>query len=488
MQIIKNISWNFTAGIWIAALTILVTPFYVSKLGLYNYSLISIWLVFQAIMNLFDFGLGATLTKEFSSVNSNKKEDSSYPDTLKTIEILYWTISALCVFSFVFVTHFFLNDWIALKFIKIENISSIIILMFLSIFFQFPNTLYINGLIGLQKHKLASILQIIGNALKFGIGSIIIYKENNLFYFFYAQIIIAIFQTVISRYFLWNLVSINGFRKPIFKFSVLKKIAGFSKQMALTSILAVFISNIDKLLVFKMLQTDDLSRYSIAFTATGFMQLAIQPFYRSFFPRYSQLFSKEEFDSLEKEYFISNKLISFLIISLSVICFVFADDIFFIWMGKIDLIIINIFRFLICGMMFSGLGWLPAAFQQAIGWPGLHVKMMLLALVIAIPIMFISINQVGILGASFIWFIHGIIDITIGLWIMHKTILRGQLKKWYVEVLIPPFFYSIPVALVSHLLKPEGLSRVSTFFWLSSTSLMIFILVAFNTKKVISKK
>lgn len=466
-------------------MTVLVTPIYVSKLGLNLYGIIGIWLVFQAIMNFFDFGLGATLTKEFSTVNHLERKGLHYSDTLRTIEIVYWGISAICVVLFILVTNVFFSEWINLKFVNIKNISTIMFLMSISLFFQFPNVLYINGLIGLQRHQLVSILQIIVNTLKFGVGVLIFLKNANLVAFFCAQIIIALLQTFIARFFLWKQISTESFSKPAFNFNIINKVWNFSKHMALNSLLAVLISNTDRLLVFELLPSEDLGRYSLAFTATGFLQLAIQPFYKSFFPRYSELFSNNKDDTLEREYFFSNKLISLLIVSLAVICFVFGNEIFFVWMGEIDPIIVLVFRFLIVGIMLSGLGWLPAAFQQAIGWPELHVKMMLLSLIVAIPVLIISIHYFGLLGASFIWLIHGIVDITLGLWIMHKTVLKGKLKHWYFNIFLPPFLYAIPIVLISNFLKPAGISRIITFLWVGFTALLIFALIAFRIRKII---
>ncbi len=485
MQLIKNVSWNFIAAVWMAVMTVLVTPLYVSNLGLNLYGIIGIWLVFQAIMNFFDFGLGTTLTKEFSTVNLPDKKGFHYSDTLRTIEIVYWGISVICVVLFILVTNVFFSEWINLKFVSIENFSTIMLLMFISLFFQFPNILYINGLIGLQRHQLVSILQIIGNTLKFGVGVLIFLKDADLVAFFCTQIIVALLQTFTARFLLWNLVSTNSSSKPTFNFNIIKKVSNFSKHMALTSILAVSISNADRLFVFILLPAEDLGRYSLAFTATGFLQLAIQPFYRSFFPRYSELFSNDKQDTLEREYFFSNKLISFLIVTLAVICVVFANEIFFVWMGEIDPSIVLVFRFLIVGIMFSGLGWLPAAFQQAIGWPELHVKMMLLSLVLAIPILIFSIHYFGLFGASFIWLIHGVVDITLGLWIMHKTVLKGKLKQWYLDIFLPPFLYAIPIVLISTFLKPSGLSRVTTFLWVGFTALLIFSIIVVMNRKII---
>ena len=202
-------------------------------------------------------------------------------------------------------------------------------------------------------------------------------------------------QTFIARLLLWKLISTEITVKPIFKVTILQNLINFSSQMALTSLLAVLIANLDRILVLKLLPSEDFGRYSLSLTATGFLQLAIQPFYRSFFPKFSELYAKNEIDELENEYFFSNKLLSFSLIALSSIFFFFAHDLFNLWLNKVDINLVNTFRFLIIGMLLSGLGWLPAAFQQAIGWPHLHVKMMILALICGIPITVIFINLFG---------------------------------------------------------------------------------------------
>jgi O-antigen/teichoic acid export membrane protein len=485
MHLIKGVSWNFIAAVWMAVMTVLVTPLYVFKLGLDVYGIIAIWLVFQSVMNFFDFGLGATLTKEFSTISIREGQGYKYSDTLQTIEIVYWGISAICVVLLILVTNVFFIEFIDLKFVNIEKISTIMLLMFISLFFQFPNILYLSGLIGLQSHQTVSILQIAGNTLKFGVGAVIFLIKPDLVAFFCAQIIVALLQTFISRFFLWKLISKETYPKFFFNFNIIRKVWNFSKHMALTSLLAVLISNIDRIFVFRLLPSEDFGRYSLAFTATGFLQLAIQPFYRSFFPRYSELFSSDKQVKLEREYFFSNKLIALLLVTLAVICVVFANEIFFVWMVEIDTRVILVFRFLIVGIMFSGLGWLPAAFQQAIGWPELHVKMMLISLLLAIPVLFFSVRYFGLIGASFIWLIHGVVDITLGLWIMHKTVLRGKFKQWYLDVFFPPFIYSVPIVLISAFFKPTGLGRIHTFFWVAMTAMSIFILISFRIRKII---
>lgn len=167
--------------------------------------------------------------------------------------------------------------------------------------------------------------------------------------------------------------------------------------------------------------------------------------------------------------------------------FFFANDVLSLWLNKVDINLVNTFRLLILGMLLSGLGWLPAAFQQAIGWPNLHVKMMILSLIFGIPITIISINFYGVLGATFIWFIHGITDITLGIYIMHKRVLNGRLKKWYLEVLLEPLSYFVPLVGMSAYIKPVGMNNLNTFFWLFATSILVIIIWCIQVRKIFRK-
>lgn len=472
---IQNVFWNFIGGVWLALLIILSTPWYISKLGLELYGVLSIWLVFQAMMSFFDFGLGATIIREFAGAKSDSEGNHYKQSLLKTVEIFYWSIAAI-IFAFLIIfAVFFSSHWFTFHISKNINIMYIMLLMSCTLFFQFPNVLYLNGLIGLQNHKLMNILQISGNTLRYGLGSLILFFHNDLIWFFSVQIIVAILQTFIARFFLRRSINCTIIYRPVFNFDLLRNSARFSSGMALTSIAAVLISNIDRIAISKILPVSELGKYAIAFTATGLLQLGIQPFYRAFFPRYSELFSFGNQEKLKKEYFFSNKMIAIIIISLGVICLFFAEDIFLSWMNIKDVIIIKVFRLLILGIVCSGLGWLPAAMQQAQGWTSLHVKMIFGSILIGLPIMILAIHFFGIIGGTVVWLIHGISDITLGLWLMHRRIFKGELIKWYRTVLVPPILITVPIAYVSFLLKPHDLGRFENLIWIIVTGIILIL-------------
>jgi O-antigen/teichoic acid export membrane protein len=235
----------------------------------------------------------------------------------------------------------------------------------------------------------------------------------------------------------------------------------------------VLLANTDRLALSKLMPASELGKYALAWTAAGFLQLGIQPFYRAYFPRFAQLFAAGDVEGLRREYYQGCRIVTAVIIPFAAIGCVFAPEIFRAWMGSADDTVVQVFRWLLLGVGASGLMWLPAAFQQAHGWTRLHAAMMLGALAIGVPSLWWTIGRWGAAGATAVWVLHGVSDATIGLWLMHKRLLRGELALWCRSVILPPLLLTLPLVAASWFLQPQGLGRWANAIWFGVTGLVV---------------
>jgi len=444
---LKNIFWNLAGGIIAGVSVILITPIYIKLLGVDGYGILSLWLVFQVMLGLFDFGMGPTIVKEFSK----ELHDKQYRvDLLKTAETFNLIIAFLIFALFFFSSNWLGTNWFKSTFFTPNDLSLTIKLISISIAVQFPSSIYLNVLTGLQEHKKMNIILITSNLIRHLLGIGILIIKPNLNYFFSIQIIFAFIQTVTLKIYIWNLLQDKNLTVPKVNLKILKPIWRFSVGMALTSFAAVALSNIDKVILSKMVTTRELGNYSIAFSATGILQLAIQPFFKTYFPRYSQLITENNVLKTSNEYLRSCQLMGIILISISVVGFVFAPYLFKIWIGEFNNSIILIFRILLFSITCSGLMWLPSAFQQANNWTSLHFNMILFALIAGIPLVIFATAKFGVIGGTAIWVIHGISELTFGLWLMHQRILIGQLGLWYKKVIFMPLLIALPITIMSN--------------------------------------
>lgn len=448
---------------------VLATPWYVAKLGLDGYGLVGLWLVLQVMMGLLDAGMGATVVRAFAGAVADREGKQFKRDVLRTLEVCYAGGAVLLAAGLALGAGWVAEHWLKSDALPSEQLAWTLRLMALALACQFPASLYSNGLAGLQEHGRMNGLQMTGNALRYGGGVAILFWKADLLWFFAVQAAVALLQTIATRQHLWMRLR-DAERSPAaFNSAILRRLWRFSAGMAATAIAAVLMANADRIALSALLPTTELGKYSVAYTATGLLQLGIQPFYRAFFPRYSELIAANDGERLRHEYFRSCRLLAGLIIPLGITGCAFAPSLLFAWLGSTDATIVLVFRWLLIGITCAGLMWLPAAFQQANGWTRLHASMIGGALLVGAPVMVFAIRSVGTVGATAVWVLHGVSGLTLGLWLMHRRLLVGRLLEWYRTVLVPPLLVTVPLVALATWQMPDGIGRWAGLCWAGTT-------------------
>lgn len=474
-QLVKNVSANTIGGGWNGLLIVFATPWYVSLLGMEGYGLLGFWLLMQILLLLCDLGLGATLVREFADSTGQQDSDGRRRDLLRTLEYIYWPLAAFLTIVILFSSGWIANNWLKLHVLSIDHVASAIKWMALALGLQFPCALYSSGLAGLQSQGRMNFLQMAGNSLRHGGGVAILFWRADPVWFFCVQAFVAGAQTLATRAVLWRMINGVRNRHPVFRLAFLQGVWRFSAGMAFTMIAGVLLVNVDRLFLSKLMPAEELGKYTLAWTATGLLQLGIQPFYRAYFPRFAELLAMGDAVRLREEYYQGCRLVAAIIIPFAMIGWAFAPEIFMAWIGRVDKTIVDVFRWLLLGIAGAGLMWLPAAFQQAHKWTRLHAAMIAGALCLGAPSLLWTIKHWGAVGATVVWVLHGLSDVTLGLWLMHKRLLSGEFVLWYRTVVLPPLLCSLPFVGLSWWLIPSGLKSWSIVAWLGITSVLVII-------------
>lgn len=470
----KNLSWNLVGGVWNGMLLLVLTPFYILKLGLVGYGAVSLWITLQAVMMILDFGLGPALLKEMAAEKEKINVIFKKGDALRTVElaatVLAGGISGALILA-IYMGAFGREtpDLVGANiFSTIER--STLAAMICALAIQFPYWLYFNGLLGLQKHRDVNLLHIFGNTFRYGSAAIFLCISTDLFDFFVLQIGVSICITLLARFVMWYRLDSNKKESCNLSIKELGRLLKFGIGMAFTSIAAILLSNIDKLSLGFLVPSDQFSKYSIAASAIAMLQLGIQPIHRVFFPRYIAIAERKDSEAARSIYLIGCELLAAGLIPISIVSFFFAPSIFNIWLGFYDEQISDAFRLLILGVTLASLMWLPAAFQQACNITWLHFSMMVLALVVGVPLMIFLTARYGFLAGSVVWITHGLIEISLGLWLMHKFFFVGEGISWIKTVIMPPFVISFIIVGFSWLMHSDAASTVVQLFWIIATT------------------
>lgn len=476
MRMFRAIGANFLGGVWSGVLVVTTTPFYVSVLGLEGFGLIGFWQLLLIVSLIFDFGLGASLVREFARYKGNNEPETKYRELLATLQMIYVLAAVLVGATIFFAASWLAANWLKLFVISTDEASLAIKFMAGSIALQFITTLYSNGLAGLQQHGAMNAFLMLGNTLKYLGGVVALLIDNSLTIFFAFQVFAAFLVCWLTRRQL-----MGQMRKPeadrlaVFEFRHVRQLSRYSAGMFLTALCGLMLANVDRIVLSKLVPAEDFGRYTLAFTAAGLLQMIILAFYRSYFPRFSELKASGDDAGLKTTYYQGCRYVGAVIVPTSVAACVFAPELFRIWMGSSDETVIAVFRLLIVATTCSGLMWLPAGLQQAVGWTRLHVSLMILALCVGLPCLIFGIKAFGSVGATAMMLVHGAIEITLGLWLMNRVLYPGENLRWYGLVTLSPLVASMPLALLSAAIMPQGMGRPASFAWLAATGIiMIF--------------
>lgn len=474
---LRNVGWSAIAGVANGVAVVLVTPLYVERLGLDRFGIVGVWITLQVLVGFLDLGFGAALMRRVAAPAADMAAHRERAETVRTLEVVAWIVAALLALVLVAGAPLLQDWWLRWREGGRPPIVTALALMGASVALQFPSLLYTSGLLGLQEHGRVAVVQVATVLVRHGIGALVVAPGHGLEAFFAVQVVAATLQTGVLRAMLRRRVFHSPAEPTRARRSILASLWRFSAGMASTSLLAVLVSNADRALVSRMLPADQLGRYAIAFTATGLLQLAIQPFYRAYFPRYAELVAGGDMRAAATEYLRSCRLLSGMLVPLGVAGVVFAGDLLFAWIGRRDADTVLLVRLLVAGVTLAGLGWLPAAFQQANGWTGLHTRMMALALVVGLVPAIALMPLLGAPAATLVWLAHGVVGLAIELPLMHRRLLNGALGAWYRDNLLVPLLVAIPLSLAVAALRPLPDHRIVAALWPAAAAGVTLVLL-----------
>jgi O-antigen/teichoic acid export membrane protein len=471
-----SLSWNLLGGVWSGVLVLVATPVLVNGYGIDRFGLIGLWITLQVVLGLVDLGLSSTLGRHLARSVHPSSDQEAPRDVLTTFETVTWLISGFLLSVAIYVGTSSGNTWLQSVSIPQSEMTVCLGLLLAALALQFPSILYSGGLAGVSRHRELNIVQISVNSVRWIGGAALAVEGAPLYAYFCLQSFVSLVQSVALR---TALRAASGLRqRGSFSASVLRQHAAFAVGMAGTSSLAVVIANADRLLISSAYTTADVGRYSVAFIGCSVIQMLLTPFYRVYFPRFSALVAAGDERGLRDEYASSGRWLSCVVLPTTLCLCMFSEEVLMVWIGEKDPAAAAVLGALALGVGAAALSWLQGALQQAHGVTSLHLRMLAMAVVVGLPASVYCMAEFGIVGATALWVVHGLVSVTIEPCLMHRRFLRGQLVPWYRAALLVPLASSAAVIIPSRLLMPDGLSRWLVAGWLVLTGAIALAVTA----------
>jgi len=403
-------------------------------MGVESYGLIGVFTSLVGTLAVLDLGLSQAMNREMARLSGEPNNAHRMADTARTLEVIYWAIALIVVAAIVL-----MSDFIAYRWLNPEQLSSEVLrrslwIMALVIGLRWPVAIYTGGLNGLQRQVIVNILLAIFATFQ-GAGALAVlwFIEPTIQAFFLWQAFIALMQVITLRVALR--LTISATCKGKFRKQVLHDIWRFAAGMTGITLMAAVLTQLDKLMLSKMLTLTEFGYYTFATAIAGVVFRIIGPVFTAYFPRLSFTVAKGDHLDLVRTFHQGCQLMAVATLPITLVLAFFSKEILVLWTHNPDVVAHSslLISLLVIGNALNGLMHIPYALQLAHDWTKFAFYQNVIAVIVLAPAIYYATLYWGAVGASSVWVLLNTCYVLIGIQFMYRRLLINEKLSWYVN-------------------------------------------------------
>jgi len=450
-------------------------PLYINYLGMEAYGLIGVFAILQAWLILLDMGMTPTLNREMARYTAGAHTAKSIRDLLRSLEVICFAI-ALLVWVAIWISADWLSiHWLQAERLPVEKVARAISIIGFVVAFRFIESLYRGAILGLQKQVWLSVVSSGLATLRWG-GAVCVLEwvSPSIEVFFVWQCLVSVVTISAFIFAVYHNMP-PSVQVARFSWLQLKNIWQFAGGMMATTLLQLLLMQVDKIILSRMLSLEMFGYYTMAGAVAAVLYMLTQPISQAYYPRFTELVTKNDTEGLIKIYHQSAQLISVLIIPAALMLVFFGKKILTLWTGSTVLAhnAAPLMALLAVGTLLNGLMYIPYMLTLAYGWSGFSLRQNIVAVILVVPAILWATPYYGAMGAAWIWVILNAGYLLIGIHFIHFRLLPGEKWRWYLNDVIYPALGALIMATFFFLIRPDSMMKLTEWVWFLVTGLCV---------------
>lgn len=415
---------------WTAIISLAVVPLYIKYLGIETYGLIGFFATTQALLSLLDMGLAPTINREVARCTATGDMREAR-NLLHNLSVIYLVTACLIAFLIILLAPYTANYWLQSQHISRDTLSRALMLMGVVVACRWPLGLYVGALMGMQRLSVSSAISIamvtLGNV---GAVAVLAFISPTIEAFFVFQACAALFHVAVLRTAAWRLLGNEGIEK--FDVKRLQRIWRFSAGMSGVTLSGVLLTQLDKVILSRLLSLADFGRYTLAALVASGLYIFLTPLFNTIYPRMSALVATGQTEKLISLYRSGTYLFLSLLFPIAITAAIFSTDLLYLWTGNEQLAITSapIVSLLLIGTALNGVMHFPYALQLAYGVTRLPLTINVILIVIMVPMTFFLAKSYGAIGGAIGWAVLNGLYLALGTWLTHRSLLKDIGRQW----------------------------------------------------------
>ncbi len=404
-------------------------------LGLEAYGLVGLITVLQVVLGAFDLGLSATMTKVVSADRSDNFLATR--DLINSSLTLYWGMAlAIAVLLWV-ASPWIAKHWLQPATISAETVTLSVRIIAVYLALRWPVAFYAGIISGLQRMDMLNLMKsgVVSLRLVGGVIVLLFSPELETFLLWFA--VSALFElavyVVVSHRLMPGLTL-----RPYFSLVAIKTTWKFSATMSLIALMAMLLTQLDRLVVSKLLSLEALGLYSLAYNTASGLSLLQGAINSASLPALSKAHSYEQVGAFLARYDKTSQLMGYSMAFFCCALVFFGHDILGVWVGSqvadgasVALAVLSSGFFL--NAMVSN-AYIAAVAQ---GQPHLPLKVNLVILPFYMLALYWLTLEMGIVGAAVCWLALNLYYFVSLLPLVQIRLLRQKVGPWLMRNVFP---------------------------------------------------
>jgi O-antigen/teichoic acid export membrane protein len=441
-----NVIANLAGKTWMALMSFAFVPLYIRFMGIEGYGLIGVFTMLITVFALLDFGFGMTVNRELARLGAIPGSGAEARTLLRTLEMIYWIIGALIGLTLALGAPLIADRWLNASHLPRGEVVTAIRMMGAIALFRWPVTLYSNALLGLGRQVVSNaITSLYATVAGGGAVLLLAFVSPSPRAFFAWQALAALGQVTTIRLAAWCCIPSGD--APRVSIAILRQSFAFSVGVSGISILAIIITQVDKVLLTRLLPLAQFGAYALAGSLAGLLYIAGASLESVMFPALTRMVTTGDHEGERRLYHLATRALAILVMPAACALIFFAPELVLAYLGdpKIAALVTPVIRLLAAGNGILAIMCLPYALQLAHGWVRLSIYKNMLATVVYMPMLFILVRQFGTVGAASAWVALTLSYLLIEVPMMHRRLLPDSLWRWYGQDIALPALICIIV-------------------------------------------
>ena len=455
-----RVKWNAFANLaGMASATVLgivLVPIYLRYLGIESYGLIGIFTVMQTALVLFDLGVGLTVTRGMARLSLQPDGPVKQGDLLRTAEFVYWPVAIAIGAGTYLAAGSLARNWIHSSGLPEDVVIVSVRWMAVALALQFPVALYRASLLGLDRHVLMNTM-IAALAIFRAAGAVVVLTvvSRTVIAYFEWQVVATMITTLLFATVTWRVL--HAPHRARFRSALLQQEWRYSAKVSANTVLHMFVSHVDKVILSALLPLAAFGYYNLAATLATAPWMITVPVNTTLFPRFTQLFEHGRTDELAGVYHAAAQAMAVLVLPGAALLICFSHPILELWTRSQPTAdnAAPLVTFLVCGATLTSLASIAGYMAAAGGRPQVMTQTNIAAAICIVPLMTFAASRFGARGAALVWIGISLFHLFGAVPLAHRLLLPGEMSRWYVDDLLKPLLAVAAVMIPARLLLPQ---------------------------------